>query len=151
MAASVRQPRILPKEPTQKFGNVFELDYEAFQRLKREFPENRRQGSKAGHTKDQGARSLLETTLNSRLSAAVRHATAPAASVEKARSAKHGLPLGEFMKKLEAVVALTPAKARELQLSLDHVQPDIITWNEFVEWFQLQVEVRDQVHNAQLF
>jgi len=55
------------------------------------------------------------------------------------------------MKKLEAVVALTPAKVRELQLSLDHVQPDIITWNEFVEWFQLQVEVRDQVHNAQLF
>lgn len=138
---------MLPREPIKKVGNVFELDYEAFQRLKREFSENRPRGSTAGRTTAEGAWLMRET--NS--SAAVTHATTSAATTGKTRPPKHGLPLEEFMRKLAAFVTLTPAKARELQLSLDHIKPDVITWDEFVEWFQLQVEVRDQVHNAQLF
>ena len=42
-------------------------------------------------------------------------------------------------------------KERKLITTLDHLHSNIITWKEFQDWFQLQGEIRDQVHNAQMF
>lgn len=38
----------------------------------------------------------------------------------------------------------------ELEMALDHVHPENITWKEFQLWFQGEGEARDMVHDAQL-
>ena len=39
----------------------------------------------------------------------------------------------------------------KIEKSLDHADPEIITWREFSDWFSREGEVRDQVHTAQLY
>jgi hypothetical protein len=40
---------------------------------------------------------------------------------------------------------------QKVKSSLDHKHPNIITWREFISWFQKEGEVRENVHNAQLY
>lgn len=52
---------------------------------------------------------------------------------------------------LKNEIDLPDEMATKFELSQDHVDPDYITWREFIEWFQREGEARDQVHNAQMY
>jgi hypothetical protein len=48
---------------------------------------------------------------------------------------KYGLCVHEFIHVLEKHLIISKAKTNELEMALDHVHPENITWKEFQLWF----------------
>ena len=63
----------------------------------------------------------------------------------------YGLEINTFLDLLKKHTGVGDAIVDKVRASLDHKNPQIVTWGEFITWFQNEGEVRDNVHNAQLY
>ena len=69
----------------------------------------------------------------------------------KLRKQKYGLRVKDLVQNLKDFTKADDELIQKVKRTLDHAHPDIVTWKDFISWFASQGEVRDKVHNAQLF
>ena len=63
---------------------------------------------------------------------------------------KYGLSVSDLIQVLQKYLIISQEKLKEVEMALDHVHPENITWKEFQIWFQGEGEQRDLVNDAQL-
>ena len=69
---------------------------------------------------------------------------------QKSKKKVFGMEFIDFITAMKKYVAINQESENKLYITIDRLSDNRLTWREFMEWFQRQGDVRDQVHTAQI-